>query len=160
MKVIPLLCASLLVLSAATAAQAQEGDAARATAPRSPSAEGAKVGFANLSDGDVVPPDFVVRFSISGMGVAPAGAQIDNTGHFHLLIDLPELPDLSRPLPATDQVRHYGKGQVETQLDLPEGRHSLQVLLADYAHVPHEPPVMSEVITITVAANAQPPAES
>ena len=160
MKVVQIVCATLLLLAVASAAQVHGGDEAPAAAPRSPSAEGAKVGFANLSDGDVVPPRFVVRFTISGMGVAPAGAQIDNTGHFHLLIDLPELPDLSRPLPATDQIRHYGKGQIETELDLPEGRHSLQVLLADFAHVPHEPPVISEVITVIVAADAQPPADS
>ena len=160
MKVVRIVCSTVLLLAGAAAAQVQGGDEAPAAAPRSPSAEGAKVGFANLSDGDVVPPGFVVRFTISGMGVAPAGAQIDNTGHFHLLIDLPELPDLSRPLPATDQIRHYGKGQIESELDLPEGRHSLQVLLADFAHVPHEPPVMSEVITVIVAADAQPPADS
>jgi hypothetical protein len=123
---------------------------------RSPSPEGASVGFANLEDGDVVPPVFVVQFTISGMGVAPAGTQIENTGHHHLLIDVGEMPDLDAPLPMTDNIRHFGKGQTETELSLPEGEHTLQLLLADYAHVPHEPPVMSEVITITVVANAPP----
>ncbi|MBT8058324.1 MAG: DUF4399 domain-containing protein [Xanthomonadales bacterium] len=126
--------------------------------PRSPSAEGAEVGFANIEDGDVLPPVFTVRFSISGMGIAPAGVAIDNTGHHHLLIDIEELPDMNGPLPATDRIRHFGKGQSETTLELPEGTHTLQLLLADHAHLPHDPPVMSDVITITVDADAPPQA--
>ena len=117
---------------------------------RSPSPEGATVGFANLSDGDIVPPAFRVVFSISGMGIAPAGVEIDNTGHHHLLIDVAEMPDLGKPLPATDNIIHFGKGQSETDLNLSEGQHTLQLVLADYRHIPHEPPVVSEKITITV----------
>lgn len=120
---------------------------------RSPSAAGAAVSFVNLADGDVVPSGYAVRFSVSGMGIAPAGSQIDNTGHFHLLIDLAELPPLDQVLPATVQIVHFGQGQTETTLDLPEGEHRLQLLMADFAHVPHDPPVMSEAITITVSAN-------
>jgi len=127
---------------------------------RTPSAPGAAVKFANLADGDVVPPGYAVRFAISGMGIAPAGSAIENTGHFHLLIDLPELPDLDQPLPANEQIRHYGKGQTSSDLDLEEGEHTLQLLLADHAHVAHDPPVMSEVITITVSANAPSPSDS
>lgn len=123
-----------------------------------PSAEGAAIGFANLSDGDVVPPGYSVRFTISGMGVAPAGTQIDNTGHFHLLIDLPELPPMDQTLPATEHIVHYGNGQTETTLDLPQGEHRLQLLLADWAHVPHDPPVMSQAITIVVSKDAAAPA--
>jgi hypothetical protein len=123
---------------------------------RTPSPEGATVGFSNLADGDVVPPDFHVKFTISGMGIAPAGTQIENTGHHHLLIDVDQLPDLNQPLPATEHIRHFGKGQTEAELHLPEGKHTLQLLLADYAHIPHDPPVMSKVITITVAADASP----
>jgi Domain of unknown function (DUF4399) len=123
--------------------------------PRTPSAAGASIAFANLADGDVVPPGYVAQFTISGMGIAPAGSQIDNTGHFHLLIDLAELPPLDQPLPATEQIVHFGKGQTETPLNLPEGQHRLQLLLADYAHVPHDPPVLSEAITIVVASDAQ-----
>jgi hypothetical protein len=122
---------------------------------RSPSAEGASIAFANLADGDVVPPGFTAKFTISGMGIAPAGSAIENTGHFHLLVDLPELPPLDQPLPATEQIVHFGKGQSETTLNLTEGRHRLQLLMADYAHVPHDPPVLSEVITITVAAGGK-----
>jgi len=127
---------------------------------RTPSAEGASVAFGNLADGAVVPPTFVVRFTISGMGIAPAGSQIENTGHFHLLIDLSELPDFDQPLPANDNIRHYGKGQTQAELDLPEGEHRLQLLLADYAHIPHDPPVMSEVIRIVVDKDAPPESES
>ena len=126
----------------------------RADTHRTPSTPGATIGFANLADGDAVPPGFTVRFTISGMGVAPAGSDIENTGHFHLLIDLDELPPMDQPLPATDQIIHYGKGQTEATLDLPEGEHRLQLLLADYAHVPHDPPVASEAITVRIAADA------
>jgi len=137
-----------------------DGTAEETSAGRTPSAPGATVEFANLSDGDVVPPGFTVRFSISGMGIAPAGVAIENTGHFHLLIDLPELPDLGQPLPATEHIRHYGKGQTSTELDLAEGQHTLQLLLADHLHVAHDPPVMSKIITITVSRAAAPPTDS
>jgi hypothetical protein len=121
---------------------------------RSPSPAGAKVGFANLADGDVVPPGYTVRFTVTGMGIAPAGVDIENTGHFHLLIDLTELPPMDAPLPATPQLLHFGKGQAETTLDLPEGPHTLRVLLADHRHVPHDPPVISAPVQITVSAAA------
>jgi hypothetical protein len=127
---------------------------------RSPSAEGAKVGFANLSDGDVVLPLFKVRFVISGMGIAPAGVQIDGTGHHHLLIDTPELPDFTQPLPFTANIMHFEKSESEVELKLPEGQHTLQLLLADFEQVPHEPPVLSDPITITVSANAPPPVKT
>jgi hypothetical protein len=126
---------------------------------RTPSAEGAAVGFSNVQDGSVVPPVFTVRFSIAGMGVAPAGMEIENTGHHHLLIDIEELPNLDQPLPATDQIIHFGKGQSETELQLSEGAHTLQLLLADYRHIPHDPPVLSERITITVETGAPEPVE-
>lgn len=146
----------MLVLVIACGSLCAEGQAA----DRTPSAPGASVAFGNLADGDVVPPAFVVRFVISGMGVAPAGSQIENTGHFHLLIDLAEMPDFDQPLPANDQIRHYGKGQTQAELDLPEGEHTLQLVLADHAHVPHDPPVVSDVIRIVVANDAPLESES
>lgn len=82
-------------------------------------------------------------------GVAPAGTQVQNTGHHHLLVDAP-LPDLAQPIPKDDKHLHFGGGQTETTLELPPGKHTLQLLLGDFAHVPHQPPVMSEQITITV----------
>lgn len=123
---------------------------------RRPSPAGATVGFVNIADGDVVPPDFHVQFSVSGMGVAPAGSDIENTGHHHLLIDLAEMPDPNQPLPMNDHIKHFGAGQTETDLSLPEGEHTLQLLFADYVHTPHDPMVMSERITIQVSADAPP----
>jgi hypothetical protein len=129
-------------------------DESAAVSQRTPSSEGAAVSFLNLEDGDEVPPTFTVKFLISGMGVAPAGSKIDNTGHHHLLIDVTELPDMSQPLPSSRQIRHFGKGQGETELTLPEGEHTLQLLFADYAHRPHDPVVISKKITIIVSKNA------
>jgi len=84
------------------------------------------------------------------MGIAPAGIKIENTGHHHLLIDTDAPADMSQPLPASDKVVHFGKGQTETTLTLPPGKHTLQLLLADQNHIPHNPPVISKKITITV----------
>ena len=97
---------------------------------------------------------------LAGMGVAPAGVEKAKTGHHHLLIDIDELPDFNQPLPATDNIIHLDKGQSKTRLDLGEGQHRLQLVLADYRHVPHEPPIVSEPITITVSANTPLPTET
>jgi len=110
----------------------------------------AEVYFISPQDGDNVSGTFEVRFGLKGMGVAPAGIEMDNTGHHHLLIDMDTLPPMDAPLPKSDQVRHFGGGQTETTLSLPPGQHTLQLLLGDYSHVPFDPPVMSEKITITV----------
>lgn len=158
MKAKTLLYVVLLAFTASLHAGNESAETDSVGGHRSPAADGASVGFSNLSDGDVVPPVFTVKFSISGMGIAPAGVDIDNTGHHHLLIDVQELPDFNQPLPATNNIRHYGKGQSEAELTLPEGEHTLQLLLADHAHIPHEPPVISEPVTITVSADAQVPA--
>ena len=110
----------------------------------------AKLYFIGLNDGDTVGQKFAVRFGLSGMGVAPAGIKLPKTGHHHLLIntDLPE--DLSQPLPNDAQHRHFGGGQTETTVELPPGTHTLQLLLGDYVHVPFDPLVISEKITVTV----------
>ena len=85
------------------------------------------------------------------MGIAPAGTEMDNTGHHHLLINTdPGTLDLDSGLPATDQIVHFGGGQTQVTKELPAGTHTLQMLLGDWSHVPHDPPVMSEVVTITV----------
>ncbi|MCH8079463.1 MAG: DUF4399 domain-containing protein [Proteobacteria bacterium] len=101
-------------------------------------------------DGTTVSKTFKVIFGLSGMGVAPAGTNIENTGHHHILIDMDKLPDLTKPLPATDQIRHFGGGQTETELTLSPGEHTLQIILGNYVHIPHDKPVISEKITITV----------
>lgn len=118
---------------------------------RSPAPEGASVSFAELKDGDVVPKSFTVKFRVTGMKVRPAGTQLENSGHHHLLIDVDELPPMNLPLPNNESVYHFGKGQKSAVLTLPPGEHTLQLLFADYIHIPHDPPVMSEKITITVA---------
>jgi len=122
--------------------------------PATPSADGATVSIVLPHDGDVVPPTFLVKFMVSGMGLAPAGSKIDNTGHHHLLIDIEDLPPMDKPLPATDQLLHFGGGQTQTELTLKPGKHSLQLVLGDYAHQPHDPPVISKKIYIEVAEGA------
>lgn len=125
----------------------------------SPSPEGASVRISNIEDGAILPLEFTVKFMISGMGIAPAGSNIPNTGHHHLLIDVAELPPLDQPLPATENIIHFGKGQTETVVNLPAGQHSLRLVFGDYTHTPHDPPVMSEPITITVSPDAPPQSE-
>ena len=91
-----------------------------------------------------------IVFGSENLTIAPAGDNQPNSGHHHLLVDLDKLPALDMPLPASDQVIHFGKGQAETTIELSPGSHSLQLLLGNYAHVPHSRPVMSEKITIIV----------
>ena len=123
-----------------------------AVAGETPSPEGAKVYFINLKDGDTVSGPLKIQFGLSGMGVAPAGAEeYEHTGHHHLIInEAIEGEELNEPIPSDEQHIHFGKGQTETTVDLPAGTHTLQLVLADWTHIPHNPPVMSERITITV----------
>lgn len=121
------------------------------------SPEGAMAYFVTLEDGAVVSSPFVVTFGLSGMGVAPAGTEKENTGHHHLLIDRPKFgegtdgaEELQYGIPADNNHVHFGGGQTEKTLELVPGTHTLQLVLGDLNHVPHNPPVMSEVITITV----------
>ncbi|MGH8208167.1 MAG: DUF4399 domain-containing protein [Steroidobacteraceae bacterium] len=126
---------------AATVAGAQE---------RTPSPAGAKVFIVSPKNGAKVKSPVVVKFGIKDMTLAPAGTKLENSGHHHLLIDTDPPADLSQPLPATDKIVHFGKAQTETTLKLPPGKHTLQLLLADQNHIPHNPPVLSKKITITV----------
>ena len=118
--------------------------------PQLPAPEGAQVYFITPQDGASVGQTFTVRFGLKGMGVAPAGVDVPATGHHHLLVDVATLPLLDAPLPASEQILHFGKGQTETELTLPPGTHTLQLLIGDKHHVPMEPPVISEKISITV----------
>ena len=118
---------------------------------RTPSPAGAEAYIISPKDGAKVTSPFVVQFGLKGMGIAPAGVKFDNTGHHHLLIDTDPPADAGAPLPSSDKVVHFGKGQTETTLSLPPGKHTLQLVLGDYSHVPHNPPVMSRKITITVS---------
>ena len=118
--------------------------------PRSERPDDARVYFISPGDGDVLSSPMIVRFGLNNMGVAPAGVAKSGTGHHHLVVDA-KLPPSDLPVPATDHYRHFGMGQTEVSLDLAPGKHTLQLLLADHNHVPHDPPLASERITITVA---------
>jgi hypothetical protein len=118
--------------------------------PRTPAPAGAKAYFIAPADGATIRGPVRVVMGLSGMGVAPAGVAIPNTGHHHVLVNAPANIDLSKALPADDTHRHFGVGQTEAVLNLPPGRHTLRLVLGDANHVPHDPPVTSETITITV----------
>jgi len=114
--------------------------------------EGAKVYFIEPSDGATITGKVTVKFGLAGLGVAPAGVDKPKTGHHHILIDIdaPQGPELQEPLISDEQHRHFGGGQTETTLDLPPGPHTLQLIVGDMNHVPHDPPLESQKITITV----------
>lgn len=101
-------------------------------------------------DGTVITEDeFRVWFGLRNMGIAPAGVRKPNTGHHHLLIDT-DIPPLDEEIPNDKNHRHFGAGQSETMLSLPPGRHTLQLIMADHEHIPHNPPLVSQKITVTV----------
>jgi hypothetical protein len=133
----------------ALAGLATAGLAGTAPAGETPAPEGVKLYFIAPQDGAVVSSPVTVKFGLTGMGVAPAGAEIENTGHHHLTVDAP-LPPLDEAIPKDEQHRHFGGGQTETTLELAPGSHSLQLILGDWSHVPFDPPVVSEPITIVV----------
>jgi Domain of unknown function (DUF4399) len=125
--------------------------ASLAIAGETPAPADAKVYFINLKDGDTVTSPVKIHFGLSGMGIAPAGTQAPNTGHHHLLIDdTIEGEALNEAIPSDEHHIHYGKGQTEASVTLPKGKHTLQLVLGDWSHVPHKPPVMSERITVNV----------
>lgn len=115
-----------------------------------PAPEGAAVYFVTPLNGQTVNSPVTVSFGLEGLGVAPAGVERERTGHHHLLVDVDDLPALDQPVPADEHHIHFGGGQTQTTLELSPGKHTLQLLVGDHLHVPHEPPVMSEKITITV----------
>ena len=117
--------------------------------PRSDRPDDARVYFITPTDGETLTSVVIVRFGLANMGVAPAGVEKDGTGHHHLIVDA-DLPPAGLPVPATDHYRHFGHGQTEVVLELEPGEHTLQLLLADHLHIPHDPPVVSERISITV----------
>lgn len=137
--------AMILAAVAASAVTAQD-------IQRTPAPQDAAVYIISPAAGETVTSPVTIKFGLSGMGVAPAGIDRENTGHHHLLIDIDDdaMPPLNQPLPATNQVRHFGGGQTEVRIELEPGEHSLQLVLGDQTHMPHIPPVMSERISITV----------
>ena len=147
------LIVAALILAAPLAAHAQTPAAAPAAAPaaRTPAPPSAEVYIISPKDGAKVHSPVLVQFGLKPtMGIAPAGMKFDNSGHHHLLIDTDAPANMAAPLPATDNIKHFGKGQTETSLTLPPGKHTLQLLLGDQNHIPHDPPVISKKITITV----------
>jgi Domain of unknown function (DUF4399) len=139
-SVFGLIVISMLAATLPVVAQAQTAAPANAA-----------VYFINLKDGDAVKNPFKVQFGLSGMGVAPAGIEKPKTGHHHLLIDTTLTPEQAKePIPADDHHLHFGGGQTETTLTLSPGRHTLQLVLGDWSHVPFNPPIVSPVITVDV----------
>ena len=123
---------------------------ATVAASREPSPAGAEVYIVSPKNGAKVKSPVTVVFGLKGMGIAPAGIKFDNTGHHHLLIDIDLPADLSQPLAANEKSVHFGKGQTETSVTLPPGKHTLQLVLGDSLHIPHDPAVYSKKITIEV----------
>ncbi len=125
--------------------------------PRSAAAPGARVFFIDLQDGATIPSRAKIRFGAEGIAVTPAGTTSQNGGHHHLLVDT-ELPALDREIPSDFNHLHFGRGQTEVELSLPPGEHTLQLLMGDHEHVPHDPPVVSQRIRVRVVADGQPSA--
>ena len=117
----------------------------------SPSVPGTKIYFINIKDGDKVKSPVLIQFGLSSqMGLAPALVDWPDTGHHHLIIDAPT-PDPNKAIPSKSENHiHLSGGQTELKVDLEPGTHTLQLILGDYSHIPHDPPVVSEVIDITV----------
>lgn len=118
-----------------------------AGAQREPSPPGARLYFASPTNGACIPPKFLVRFGLSGMGVAPAGFKKANTGHHHLIIDS-KLPAFDKPIPNDENHLHFGTGQTEAEVTLKPGHHKLQLLFGDARHIPHDPPLYSQPISV------------
>jgi hypothetical protein len=127
----------------------KEGAPSADAIPRTPSPPGAKVWLIEPKDGAVVKNPITVKFGVEGMNVVPAGTDEPDSGHHHLLIDT-TLADYDAPAPADAQHLHYGKAQTEATIELSPGKHTLQDVFADKNHIPHDPPVQSDPITITV----------
>jgi uncharacterized protein DUF4399 len=140
MKIVrPIMLAAALALVPA-AAQAQG----------KPAAKDALLYFVSPKNGQVIKGTFWARFGLRNMGVTHAGDDFPNSGHHHLLIDVKDPLDPNEPIPADKNHMHLVAGQTEVQLDLPPGRHTLQLVLGDGKHYPFNPPLVSEKITITV----------
>lgn len=154
MKKLLIMTLPLLIITGANADHHKKGEGKTdgdGAPVRMESPKGAKAYIVLPKDGKTVKKKFKVIFGLRNMGIAPAGIKFPNTGHHHLLIDADEKDyDFSKPLPASDNCKHFGGGQTEAMLELAPGKHTLQLVLGDHLHIPHNPPVVSEKITITV----------
>ena len=135
---------SLFIALGASSAIADDMDDFRSASPK-----GAAAYIISPADGETVRSPVTVKFGLTGMGVAPAGVEKENTGHHHLLINR-ALPPMDESMPAESDLIHLGGGQTETTVNLEPGMHTLQIILGDQNHIPHNPPIISPVITITV----------
>lgn len=120
-----------------------------AAAETTASPPGAKAYIISPAQGAHLKSPFLVRFGLSGMGIAPAGTQAAGTGHHHLLVDT-ALPPAGEPIATDAHHLHFGKGQTEAMVTLPPGQHTLQLLVGDWSHIPLQPSVASAKITVTV----------
>src|SRR5262245_29139094 len=136
---------ALLAVSQSVQAQTRGGP--------TPSAPGAAVYFVDVKEGSTLPTKPTIHFGLRNMGVAPAGLDRENAGHHHLIVDAPT-PPLDRPLPNDFSHLHFGAGQTEAEVSLTPGKHTLQLILGDKDHIPHNPPVMSDRITVNVVEAA------
>jgi hypothetical protein len=143
MKVILTRLISPLLIALLSVSTAQASAIKQSTSPST-----ANLYIISPQDGDTVKSTFTVTFGLQGMGVAPAGVERKHTGHHHLLVDKDTLPAFNQPMGG--EVIHFGNGQTQTTLTLPKGKHTLQLILGDHHHVPHQPAVISKKITITV----------
>lgn len=115
-----------------------------------PAPKGAEVSIVSPKDGGTVPQTFVVKFAVENIALAPAGDVTKNTGHHHLLIDVDKLPEAGKPIPNDANHLHFGKAQTQAEVTLPPGKHTLQLELGDSGHMPFDPPIVSEKITVNV----------
>jgi Domain of unknown function (DUF4399) len=153
---IPAALAAIALMAACSPKQAEPTAPAATTAaetpaamPRTPSPVGARVFFITPADGATVSSPVHIEFGIQGMSVVPAGDTTPNSGHHHLLVDA-DLPDPGLPIPKDEHHIHFGDGSTSTDLQLSPGEHTLRLLLGDHLHIPHDPPVVSDPITIVV----------
>lgn len=145
----PVMSPRIRVRVAGAGATAPGASPTAAASTRKPSPKDARVYFVGIENGSVIRPQVTIRFGLANMGIAPAGVDNPNTGHHHMLIDA-KLPDLNSPLPNDFNHLHFGAGQTEATVTLPLGKHSLRLVFADENHVPHNPVVMSEEISVVV----------
>jgi hypothetical protein len=151
MRHLNLMLCSLVIAGAGLLAHPVVADEGKpASLPRTAAPSGVEVYFISPVDGETVGQKVLVKFGLSGMGVAPAGTMKQGTGHHHLLIDADSLPPLDQPIPADEHHKHFGGGQTEASITLTPGKHTLQLDLGDALHMQFDPPIVSKKITVTV----------
>jgi len=140
MKIARAILLSLLLVPFASPAQAQG----------KPAPKDAVLYFVWPQNGAVIKGGFWARFGLRNMGVTHAGDDYPNAGHHHLLVDVNEPLNPNEPIASDKSHMHFGAGQTEARIELPPGKHTLQLVLGDASHYPFNPPVVSEKITITI----------